>query len=152
MEMAQIIADFIELVPKDYQRLQYFSIDLFHFSFLATPFNTDWLLEYGNESDGYLSRSIPRTFTNTSCNCMISGTCQEPLRIGPPDLILPGLVISCLPVDGLRMSTLECFLSSSCISTILTYLEYYTQMDGSPPIDFIPPTVLPLNISSLNSS
>ncbi|CAF3914711.1 unnamed protein product [Rotaria sp. Silwood1] len=83
---------------------------------------------------------------------MISGTCQEPLRIGPPDLFLPGLVVGCLPYDGLRMSTLECFFSSSCISTILTYLEYYTQMDGSPPINFVPPTVLPLNISPLNNT
>ncbi|CAF4142564.1 unnamed protein product, partial [Rotaria sordida] len=32
---------------------------------------------------------------------MISGTCQEPLRIGPPDLFLPGLVVGCLPIDGL---------------------------------------------------
>ncbi|CAF1270594.1 unnamed protein product [Rotaria sordida] len=83
---------------------------------------------------------------------MVSGTCQEPLRIGPPDLFLPGLVVGCLPIDGLRMSTLECFFSSSCISTILTYLEYYTQMDGSPPINFVPPTVLPLTISPLDNS
>ncbi|CAF3635148.1 unnamed protein product [Rotaria sp. Silwood1] len=83
---------------------------------------------------------------------MISTTCQEPLRIGPPGLFLPGLVVGCLPMEGLRMSTLECFFSSSCISTILTYLEYYIQMDGSPPIDFVPPTVLPLTISPLNDS
>ncbi|CAF0877763.1 unnamed protein product [Rotaria sordida] len=83
---------------------------------------------------------------------MISGACQEPLRIGPPGLFLPGLVVGCLPYDGLRMSTLECFFSSSCISTILTYLEYYTQMDGSPPTDFVPPKVLPLTISPLDSS
>ncbi|CAF0959993.1 unnamed protein product [Rotaria sordida] len=126
--------------------------EMFHLSFLPTTFNTDWLLEYGDESDGYLIRSVPRVFTNSTCNCMISGACQEPLRIGPPGLFLPGLVVGCLPYDGLRMSTLECFFSSSCISTILTYLEYYTQMDGSPPINFIPPTVLPINISPLDNS
>ncbi|CAF1297815.1 unnamed protein product [Rotaria sordida] len=83
---------------------------------------------------------------------MISGTCHEQLRIGPPGLFLPGLVVGCLPYDGLRMSTLECFFSSSCISTILTYLEYYTQIDGSPPINFVPPTVLPITISPLDNS
>ncbi|CAF2817087.1 unnamed protein product [Rotaria sp. Silwood2] len=121
-------------------------------SFLPTAFNTDWLLEYGDESDGYLIRSVPRAFTNTTCNCMISGKCQEALRIGPPGIFLPGLVVGCLPFDGLRMSTLECLLSSICISTILTYLEYYTQIDGSPPIKFIPPTVLPWTISPLDDS
>ncbi|CAF4441305.1 unnamed protein product [Rotaria sp. Silwood2] len=132
---AQIIAEFIQLVPNNYRGLQYFVLDLFHFSFLPTAFNNDWLLEYGDESDGYLIRSVPRSFTNTTCNCMISGACKEPLRIGPPDLFLPGLVVGCLPFDGLRMSTLECFFSSSCISTILTYLEYYTQMDGLPGLE-----------------
>ncbi|CAF4909751.1 unnamed protein product [Rotaria sp. Silwood1] len=83
---------------------------------------------------------------------MISATCQEPLRIGPSDLFLPGLVVGCSPYEGLRMSTLECFFSSTCISTILTYLEYYTQMDGSPPINFVPPTDLPLSISPLDNS
>ncbi|CAF3591343.1 unnamed protein product [Rotaria sp. Silwood1] len=125
---------------------------MLHFTFLPTAFNTDWSLEYGDQSDGYLIRSIPRVFSNTTCNCMISTTCQEPLRIGPSGLFLPGLVVGCLPMEGLRMSTLECFFSSSCISTILTYLEYYIQMDGSPPIDFVPPTILPLAISPLNNS
>ncbi|CAF3223056.1 unnamed protein product [Rotaria sp. Silwood2] len=152
IETAQIIAEFIQLVPNNYRGLQYFVLDLFHFSFLPTAFNNDWLLEYGDESDGYLIRSVPRSFTNTTCNCMISGACKEPLRIGPPDLFLPGLVVGCLPFDGLRMSTLECFFSSSCISTILTYLEYYTQMDGLPLIDFVLPTVLPLTISPLSNS
>ncbi|CAF4194499.1 unnamed protein product, partial [Rotaria sordida] len=125
---------------------------MFQISMLPSSFNNDWLLQYGNEQNDYLLRSVPRLFTNSTCNCAASDKCQEPLRIGPPNLVLPGLVKGCSPVVGLQMSTLECFFSSDCIATILTYLEYYTQMDGSPPAHFIPPMVLPLMLDPLDNS
>jgi hypothetical protein len=74
------------------------------------------------------------------------------MRIGPSDLELIGLVVGCWPINGLRMSTLECFFSSSCINTILRYLYYFTEMDGSPPINFTLPQVLPFTVNPLNSS
>jgi hypothetical protein len=113
--------------------------------------NTDWSLEYGDASNGYLLRSIPREYGNNSCNCMVSRQCQRPLRIGPPDSFLPGLVLSCSPMEGLRMSTLECFFSSSCISSIINHLNYYTNMDGSPPNNFSTASAPNLSISPLNS-
>ncbi|CAF1387013.1 unnamed protein product [Rotaria sordida] len=91
-------------------------------------------------------------FSNGTCNCVTSTTCQEPMRIGPPDLVIPGLVVGCWPIDGLGMSTLECFYSSSCIELIINFLNYYTQMDGSPPVDFVLPTVPTLIVTPLNSS
>lgn len=119
---------------------------------IPTAFNTDWSLEYGNESNSFLIRSIPHIFNNSTCNCVISNMCQEPLRIGPPDLILPGLVVGCSPLEGLRFSTLECFFSSDCISTVINYLEYYTQIDGSPPVNFTVSTSSPIIIPPLSSS
>ncbi|CAF1384713.1 unnamed protein product [Rotaria sp. Silwood1] len=117
-----------------------------------TSFNTDWSIEYGNESNDYLLRSIPRAFQNSTCTCVTSNQCRQPLRIGPPGLLLPGLVVGCSPMDGLRMSTLECFFSSDCINIILNYLDYYTQIDGSPPTDFVPPVEPTLIVAALNSS
>ncbi|CAF3599747.1 unnamed protein product [Rotaria sp. Silwood1] len=125
---------------------------MFKVSLLPAAFNNDWLLQYGNELNDYLIRSVPRVFINSTCNCAVSDMCQEPLRIGPPHLVLPGLVKGCSPIDGLQMSTLECFFSADCIATILTYLEYYTQMDGSPPAHFVPPRVLPLWLDPLDNS
>jgi hypothetical protein len=138
--------------------LSYFQIiipfvtEILESNMLPTAFNTDWTIEYGNESNGYLTRSIPRLYMNDTCNCVVSNSCQNYLRIGPSNLILPGLVIGCTPLQGLSMSTLECFYSTSCISTIITYLEYYTQMDGSPPNNFVPPTIPPIAIPPLNNS
>lgn len=116
---------------------------MIHGNLLASSFNTDWSLEYGNQSDGYLLRSVPRLLNNGSCSCMVSNGCHQPLRVGPSDVILPGLVIGCSPLDGLHLSTLECFFSSECIATIIRYLDYYTETDGSPPANFTPPTWSP---------
>ncbi|CAF4837295.1 unnamed protein product [Rotaria sp. Silwood2] len=125
---------------------------MFRASMLPAAFNNDWSFQYGNQLNDYLIRSVSRSLNNGTCNCVISDTCQESLHIGPLDLVLPDLVKGCSPIDGLQMSTLECFFSSNCIDTILTYLEYYTQMDGSSPISFVPPTVLPMIVHPLDNS
>ena len=119
---------------------------------IGNAFNTDWTLEYGNISNGYLLRGVPRLFANSSCNCVLSGDCQQPLRIGPPDLVLPGLVVGCTPMHGFRLSTLECLFSSNCTNTILNYLHYYTQDDGSEPSNFTIPNKLPLSAVPLLES
>jgi hypothetical protein len=126
-------------------------MDLLYFNLAPNFLNTDWSLEFGDERNGYLIRSIPHQYGNNSCNCMVSRQCQRPLRIGPPDLLLPGLALSCSPMDGLRMSTLECFFSSSCITSIINHLNYYTQLDGSPPINFSTTSAPDLSMPPLNN-
>lgn len=152
LQKAEIIADFIEGTPKYYRRIFFFITELLRNTLAPTAFNTDWLLNFTDWSRSFLLQSVPRMFSNGTCNCVTSTTCQEPMRIGPSDLVFPGLVVGCWPIDGLRMSTLECFYSSSCIESIIKYLNYYTQMDGSSPADFVLPTVPTLIVSPLNSS
>lgn len=151
-QVSQIITQFIEQVPLNYRRFVLFMTEMLHGNLLPSLDNSDWLLKFGNASNDYLLRAIPRIFENSTCTCAVSSMCNRSMQIGPPDLIIPGLVVGCSPVDGLRMSTLECFFSSSCIATILAYLDYFTQMDGSPPIDFVSPIDPPLVITALNES
>lgn len=148
----EIVRQLIENTPLDFQRMFGFTVELGAGALLPTVFNTDWSLESGNISNDYILRSVPRKFANSTCNCVVSNACQEPLHIGPPELILPGLVVGCWPIHGLSMSTLECLYSASCINTIISYFDYYTEMDGSPPTNFTLPSVLSLNIDPLNSS
>jgi hypothetical protein len=147
-----IIKQLIKQTPLDFQRIMLFPAMLLEANLIPSVFGTDWSIEYGNASNDYLIRNIPRMYANDTCNCAVSSKCHESLRIGPPDLILPGLVIGCLPMDGLRVSTLECFFSSSCINTILSYLEYYMLPDKSHPTNFTLPEVLPLIVDPLNKS
>ncbi|CAF4177053.1 unnamed protein product, partial [Rotaria sp. Silwood2] len=152
LQTTGIIADFIERAPNYFRRILFFIIELLRNTLSPTAFNTDWLLEFTDWSRVYLLQSVPRMFSNGTCNCVTSTTCQEPMQIGPPDLVFPGLVVGCWPIDGLGMSTLECFYSSSCIELIINFLNYYTQIDGSPPVDFVLPTVPTLIVTPLNSS
>lgn len=145
-----IINQLIERMPLDFHRLILGTTSLLENSLIPTIFGTDWSVKYGNASNDYLLQNIPRFYANGTCNCVISNKCFEPLRIGPPDVLLPGLVIGCLPIHGLRASTFECLFSASCINTILSYLEYYTFPDKSHPENFTVPEILPLLINPLN--
>ena len=134
-----------------------FISEMFNGNLLPSAFNTDWNLEYGNESNGFLIRSVPRSYMNGTCNCIVSNKCQDALRVGPSDIKLEGLVVGCSPMDGLRMSSLQCFFSSDCISAIIDHLNYYTELDGSPSLHFdrppIPATIMrPLDKTGLSKS
>ena len=151
-QTSAVIKQLIRTVPISFRRSMGLMTDLMAESLIPSAFNTDWSMEYGNVSNDYLVRNVPRQFKNSTCYCVVSSSCQEPLLIGPPDLILPGLVIGCLPIHGMRMSTLECFYSSNCIDIIISYLGYYTSIDGSLPVNFTIPEKLALQIPPLNSS
>ena len=151
IEVDLLVNDFTTLLPTDGRRLIRFYANMLICNTIPTSFNTDWSLEFGNESDGYIIRSTPRLYANGSCNCMISRDCATLLRIGPSDVILPGLVTGCTPIEGLRMSTLECFYSSDCINSILAYLNYYTDIDGSPPTNFTRSAPPDLTVSPLEN-
>ena len=138
--------------PAQFQLIMPLITEMLQGNLLPTVFNTDWMIEYGNESNGYLTRSIPRLYINGTCNCVTSNSCQDYLRIGPADLVLPGLVVGCSPIEGLRMSTLECLYSSDCISKIISHLEYYIEMDGSPPTNFHSPASPLIALRPLNHS
>lgn len=151
-QLEVIINQFFDLVALDLIRTLTFTTELIQCSLIPTAFNTDWSIEYGTPSNDFVLRFIPRMYANSTCNCVVSSTCQEPLKIGPPDLILPGLVVACSPINALRMSTLECMFSSSCVNTIISYLNYYMGSDGSLPSNFTLPTVLPFVVAPLNRS
>ena len=135
-QVRAMINDFITILPMDTERLTEFYSSMIIYNLLPSAFNNDWSLEFGNASNDYMIRHIPRLYDNGSCNCLISKKCQRPLLIGPSDVTLPGLVTGCTPLDGLRMSTFECFYSSSCIATIISYLNYFTELNGSAPVNF----------------
>lgn len=147
-----IVNQFVEQISVTFRRIAPLILEIMASNLLISAFNTDWLIEYGNTTNGYLLRNIPRLFANGTCNCAVSNSCQELMRIGPSDIILPGLVVGCWPIHGLRMSTLECFYSSSCINSIISYLDYYTLIDGSPPVNFTRPLELRISVQPLDNS
>jgi hypothetical protein len=151
-QTAEIIRQLITQTPANFRRMFNFIVEVSAAALIPSVFNTDWSLEYGNISNNYSLRSVPRVFLNSTCNCVVSNSCNQSMQIGPAEVVLPGLIVGCWPIHGLRMSTLECFFSSSCINTIINYLGYFTQIDGSPPVNFTLSNVTSLVINPLNSS
>lgn len=104
---------------------------MYETTYLLNDFNTDWLPEYGDQTNDHVIRNRPRLFSTDNCSCAISSHCYDPLLVGPTNLSLPGLFIGCTVMRGLRKSTLECFYSSNCIDTIVAHLHYYTEANGT---------------------
>jgi hypothetical protein len=152
-QMTDTVLDaFTEELASHFRGNLHFMSNVSNIALIPSAFNVDWLTEYGNSSNDYVLRHVPRPFINSTCTCAVSSECREPLRIGPPNLWLPGLVIGCLPIRGVRMSTLECFYSNNCIKQILDHLDYNSAMDGSLPVDFIPPATLSDSFTPLNKT
>ena len=143
---------FTDRLLLDYRYAWQYILAIFDANLYATAFNTDWSLEPGNLSNGYLIRHVSMIFPNGNCSCITSATCQRSLHVGPVEVILPGLFVGCTPLHGLQLSTLECFFSSDCIATIINYLQYLTEADGTSPLNFVSTPTAPLIMAPLNRS
>jgi hypothetical protein len=71
----------------------------------------------------------PRTFSN--CSCALFPSCRINMAIYQYDLysnnisellLIPNFFLSCLPIEGLLASTLECFYNRSCMVEIDKYI------------------------------
>ena len=151
-EISAMVDSIKERLPVNYRRGYSLIIELMQTSLLSSAFNTDWLLDFGNASNSYVVQSKPRLYNNGTCNCVTSKYCNDYLRIGPPEVLIPGLKVGCSPIDGLRMSTLECFYSSSCINTIIGFLNYRIPIDGLSSVDLTTGSIDHLSIVPLNST
>lgn len=78
----------------------------------------------------YLGIKLSQNDTFPSCSCLLD-TCSQPLGFFNWNdssvsytlvLTVPGMWSACYPLDGLRMSTLECWFNETCISLIRAHL------------------------------
>ena len=108
---------------------------------------------------------------NTSCSCGTDSSCAHSLGLycsqidcydeSKPYMIVPGMVLGCLPVDSVLSSTLECFYSQSCVQMLIDLRTFdiddeflpftlnITALDPSVPSRFSPKTSLNMIVSQL---
>ncbi|CAF1071614.1 unnamed protein product [Adineta ricciae] len=89
-----------------------------------------------NRSHDSIFRFIPNSAFDNECSCGESSSCTYPLgfyciagqcnqnSLSPPKQIIPGLVLSCLPVDSLLLSSLQCFYNATCIQMVLQWRSF----------------------------
>ncbi len=114
----------------------------------------------------------PITNNNQTCTCLISNQCIRPQgfycrsalcqqQAILPNQTIPGLVLSCLPVSSLLLSTFECFYNQSCIQILYDWRLFeiadlfyplnlsVTPLDPNLPSQFLPTTTLDVIVSNL---
>jgi hypothetical protein len=123
----------IQQTPMTFRRTLQFMREIFRANQLEDIFMSSWKPALTTSLDNYVEARIPLSFNNETCTCATSmlSSCWRPLVFLmdnstnniSPTITLPGLIGGCLPVDGLRMTTLECFFDSACLDTLQNVLN-----------------------------
>ncbi|CAF1079854.1 unnamed protein product [Adineta steineri] len=109
---------FIAQTPDKFRRTQSFIYETFRANQLLVVPETNWQLAFTTAANNYVIATVPRISFGTNYSCITSlDSFSRPLYIDANynTTVLPGVVASCLPIDGIRLSTLECFFDSNCI-------------------------------------
>lgn len=90
---------------------------------LLSAYQTSWSFEPNSEYIAFVDMKARFYRTNFSesnnCSCASSQatTCANPLIIGENTTVL-GMMIGCLPLTSLRLSTLQCFYDEICFDEV----------------------------------
>ncbi|CAF0941252.1 unnamed protein product [Adineta steineri] len=117
-QIDSLTATFIVQTPNKFRRIQSFIYEIFRANQLLVVPETNWQLAFTTAADNYVVATVPRVSFGTNYSCITSlSRFSRPLYIDANynTTVLPGVVAGCLPIDGIRLSTLECFFDPNCI-------------------------------------
>jgi hypothetical protein len=97
--------------------------------------NTNARLAITETDDNTSVRSVSRNDYDNGCSCGTSSTCTRPqgfycttppcyYTTARPNQTIPGLIVNCLPVDSLLLSSLQCFYNASCIQMVIEWRSF----------------------------
>ena len=118
----------IEQTPITFEHPLNHIVDTLRANQLTHLFLSNWMIGFSTASEYFVFSSQPLSYNNGTCSCAIStgASCWWPLTFLSENQInvtLPGLRGGCLPVDGLRQSTLECLYDSNCLAIIRSLIN-----------------------------
>ncbi|CAF1455327.1 unnamed protein product [Adineta steineri] len=117
-QIDSLTATFIVQTPNKFRRIQSFIYEIFRANQLLVLPETNWQLAFTTAADNYVVATVPRVSFGTNYSCITSlSRFSRPLYIDANynTTVLPGVVAGCLPIDGISLSTLECFFDPNCI-------------------------------------
>lgn len=121
-----ILATFLKQAPVNFRQALAFIDGNFRSNQLMTVLSSNWQIELSNAEEQYLISTSPHILSigeqSSSCSCASSAACAAPL-VFSTNRSFPGLLRGCLPIDGLRLSTLECFSQVICLASLLIDLS-----------------------------
>ncbi|CAF1687412.1 unnamed protein product, partial [Adineta ricciae] len=125
-QIHSIVSSFIRETPRDFRRTHRYVNDMHHANQFQTFLLTNWNLVTTSVGELYNFSTSPVSVNESGqfCSCETSPTCtRSTLNNMNYRTIFVGLVVGCLPVHGLRLSTLECFYSSGCLKRLAKFVN-----------------------------
>ncbi|UJR29777.1 hypothetical protein I4U23_017324 [Adineta vaga] len=91
---------------------------------------------FNNQSQQWLFEYRSRNFYENNCSCQYSNQCfrsvgfyyQNDTIRSKTNLIVPGLILSCYPIDSLLLSTFQCFYDENCMKFLMK--NYYFDVEN----------------------
>ncbi|CAF0787495.1 unnamed protein product [Adineta steineri] len=140
---------FIAQTPDKFRRTQSFIYETFRANQLLVVPETNWQFALTTAADNYVVATVPRASFGTNYSCTTSlDSFSRPLYIDANSnkIVLPSVVAGCFPVDGIRLSTLECFFDSNCILSLTNIASTrYTTIWIAKPLNASIPSIYSLN-------
>ncbi|CAF1156191.1 unnamed protein product [Adineta steineri] len=157
-QIDSLTATFIAQTSDKFRRTQLFIYETFRANQLLVVPETNWQFVRTTAADNYVLATVPRSSFGNNYSCITTlDSFPRPLYIDANSntIALPGVVGGCLPIDGARLSTLECFFNSNCILNLASIqLTRPTTFWLAKPLNTSTPSIYPSNtlISSLVDS
>ncbi|CAF0918573.1 unnamed protein product [Adineta steineri] len=159
VQIDSLKAIFTAQTPDKFRRTQLFIYEIFRANQLLVVPETNWQLAFTTAADNYVVATVPRNSFGNNYSCITSlDSFSRPLYIDANynTVVLPGVVAGCLPIDGIRLSTLECFFDSKCIfsltsiaSTRTTTIWIAKPLNASTPSNYSSSTLIGNLVDSL---
>ncbi|CAF1466812.1 unnamed protein product [Adineta ricciae] len=126
-QIHSIVSNFIRETPRDFRRTHQYVNDMLHANQFQTFLSTNWNLVTTSVGKLHKFSTSPVSVNESGqfCSCETSSTCTRSKlkNIKNNQSTFVGLVVGCLPVHGLRLSTLECFYSSGCLKALAIFVN-----------------------------
>ena len=127
-QIDSLLKNLIEQIPINFGHPFTHIIDTFRANQLTHLFLSNWMIAFSSAAENYILSNKPLSYNNGTCTCATvdGSSCWWPLTFlsdNQTNLTLPGLRGGCLPVDGLRQSTLECLYDERCLATIRSLMN-----------------------------
>ncbi|CAF4055871.1 unnamed protein product [Adineta steineri] len=148
-QIDSLTAAFIVQTPDKFRRTQSYIYERFRANQLLTIPETNWQIAFTTAAYNYVIATVPRTSFGNNYSCITSlNSFSRSLYIDANSntTLLPGVVAGCLPIDGIRLSTLECFFDSNCILNLTSVASTRTTTIWiAKPLNASTPTIYPSN-------
>ncbi|CAF0824433.1 unnamed protein product [Adineta ricciae] len=149
-QIHSIVSSFIRETPRDFRRTHQYVNDMLHANQFQNILLTNWIPVTSSVGKLHYFSTIPVSVNESGqfCSCETSSTCTRSKLENMNYLTrLVGLVVGCLPVHGLRLSTLDCLYSSECLKKLAIFVKSSfvpSPLNESTPSRFTPISSTPI--------